>query len=129
MKTGRTGTEKGPDGSTWKQDDHFGKMASGDLVSFIRRPASISTDVNLVKSALNKYLKEGINVGLSQEELMILRWHGAKATLSSVMQHLGIREKTVRFQGSWSSRAETMPSADLGSRRSGEMLGVPALGR
>ena len=76
----------GSHGSTWKQDDHFGKMASGDLVSFIRRPASISTDVNLVKSALNKYLKEGINVGLSQEELMILRWHGAKATLSSVMQ-------------------------------------------
>ena len=103
----------GSHGATWKQDDHFGKMAAGDMVSFIRRPASISADVTLVKSALGKYHREGIDIGMTADELSVLRWHGAKATLSSVMQHLGIGEKTVRFQGSWASRAETMPDTYL----------------
>ena len=103
----------GSHGASSKQDDHFGKMASGVLVSFIRRPANISTDVALVKSSMAKYQKEGITTGLTTEELQTLRWHGAKATLSSVMQRLGIREKTVRFQGSWASRAEAMPDTYL----------------
>ena len=100
-------------GATWREDDHFGKMASPDMVHFMRRPACISTDVALVKSALEKYHREGRQIGMDSKELQILRWHGAKATLSSVMQHLGIREKAVRFQGGWSSRAETMPDTYL----------------
>ena len=100
-------------GATWKDDDHFGKMVSNDMVHFMRRPASLSIDVSLVKSALEKYHKEGRPIGLTTCELQILRWHGAKATLSSVMQHLGIREKAVRFQGGWASRAESMPDVYL----------------
>ena len=100
-------------GATWRDDDHFGKMASSDMVNFLRRPACISTDVSLIKSALEKYRREGLQIGLDPKELQILRWHGAKATLSSVMQHLGIREKAVRFQGGWASRAETMPDTYL----------------
>jgi len=42
-----------------------------------------------------------------------LRWHGAKATLSSVMQHLGLQKKAVRFQGGWKARHETMPDCYL----------------
>ena len=100
-------------GATWKDDDHFGKMVANDMVNFMRRPASLSTDVSLVKSALERYQREGRPIGLDARELQILRWHGAKATLSSVMQHLGIREKAVRFQGGWASRAESMPDTYL----------------
>ena len=100
-------------GSTWKQDDHFGKQVSSDQVSFTRAPSSITSDVSLVKSALEKYQKEGVQLGMSPGEIQVLRWHGAKATLSSVMQHIGVQERAVRFQGNWSSRAETMPDTYL----------------
>ena len=84
-----------------------------DLKQFMRAPAVLSTDVSLVKGALGAYLTESSDVGMSQDDIEVLRWHGAKATLSSIMQHLGIQKKAVRFQGGWASRAETMPDCYL----------------
>ena len=69
--------------------------------------------MSLVKSALGKMSEDGEDVGLTSKELEGLCWHGAKASLSSVMQHLGIREKAVRFQGGWKDRAESMPDTYL----------------
>ena len=40
-----------------------------------------------------------------------MRWHGAKATLTTVMQHINISPRAVRFAGDWSASGEGM--ADL----------------
>eukprot|EP00435_Cladocopium_sp_Y103_P009771 s2693_g2.t1 len=100
-------------GATWKDDDHLGKSSTPCGTSFIRAPATLGGDVSLVKEGLEKLRKDGISVGLTQGEIEGLRWHGAKASLSSVMQHLGLKEKVVRFQGGWKDRAETMPDTYL----------------
>eukprot|EP00435_Cladocopium_sp_Y103_P040990 s2430_g11.t1 len=100
-------------GATWKDDDHLGKAARSDGGYFLRSPATIGGDVSLVKDALEKLAKDGQDIGLTQSELEVLRWHGAKATLSSVMQHLGLKRKAVRFQGGWKDRSETMPDVYL----------------
>lgn len=100
-------------GVKWKEDDHMGKAAGSDDTTFLRSPSSLGGDVSLVKSALGKMSEDGEDVGLTLKELEGLRWHGAKASLSSVMQHLGIREKAVRFQGGWKDRAESMPDTYL----------------
>ena len=43
-----------------------------------------------VKTALERYSKEGFGTGLKEEEIAVLRWHGVKAALSSIMQHLDL---------------------------------------
>eukprot|EP00435_Cladocopium_sp_Y103_P012323 s2411_g3.t1 len=98
-------------GATCHQDDHTGKLTSGD--TFLRAPARLERDVELVKSALGKLVSEGVQVGLTAEEVDVLRWHGAKATLSSVMQHLNLPRRVVRWQGNWHSQADTMPDTYL----------------
>ena len=100
-------------GATWKSDDHMGKLATSGGEEFTQMPARLETDVNLVKSALERYAKEGIDTGLKEEEIAVLRWHGAKATLSSIMQHLNLPKRVVRWQGNWSSQGETMPDTYL----------------
>ena len=67
----------------------------------------------LVKSAVGKLSVETRDIGMSKEEIEVLRWHGAKATLSSVMQHLNLPKRVVRWQGNWKSQAETMPDTYL----------------
>ena len=100
-------------GETWKQDDHLGKLALSLGGEFSKMPARLEVDVGLVKSTLEKYSKEGIETGLDDEATSVLRWHGAKATLSSIMQHLNLPKRVVRWQGNWSSQTETMPDTYL----------------
>lgn len=50
---------------------------------------------------------------MSAEERHLLRWHGAKATFSSLMQHLELDPKAVRMAGDWSSSGESMPDVYL----------------
>lgn len=69
--------------------------------------------MTLVKSAPGKLSVETKDIGMSKEEIEVLRWHGAKATLSSVMQHLNLPKRAVRWQGNWKSQAETMPDTYL----------------
>ena len=98
-------------GATWHSDDHFGKLPSGS--EFLKTPSRLEKDVELVKSALGKLLSEEVNVGLTAEGVEVLRWHGAKASLSSLMQHLNLPKRVVRWQGNWSSQTETMPDTYL----------------
>ena len=69
-------------GVKWREDDHMGKAAGPDDVTFLRSPSSLGGDVSLVKSALGKMSEDGEDVGLTSKELEVLRWHGAKASLS-----------------------------------------------
>ena len=98
-------------GATWHSDDHFGKLPSGS--EFLKTPSRLEKDVELVKSALGKLLSEEVNMGLTAEGVEVLRWHGAKASLSSLMQHLNLPKRVVRWQGNWSSQTETMPDTYL----------------
>lgn len=77
-------------GDRWVSDDRTGKLA----------------DVQLVKKTLGEYKQEGLDVGLSDLGLGGLRWHGAKASLSSLMQRLELPARVIRFQRKpkpWSS--------------------------
>ena len=98
-------------GATWKTDDHLGKNSKGDV--FIKSPARLERDVELVKCALAKLQSESIDIGMTSEEVDVLRWHGAKATLSSIMQHLDLPKRAVRWQGNWKKQTETMPDTYL----------------
>ena len=96
-------------GESWENHDHTGKLASKDQVHFTGRPAQMGADVTLVKGALADLAARGENPGLSAEELEALRWHGAKSTFTSIMQHLNVPRHTVRFAGDWAAKEDAMP--------------------
>ena len=100
-------------GAGWKADDHCGKTpnARGDAFTF--RPASLESDVMTVKACLTAKKRRNVEVGLDQDQIDTLRWHGAKATLTSVMQHLKISSKVVRFSGDWHDSKENMADTYL----------------
>ena len=43
----------------------------------------------------------------------MLRWHGAKATMTSLMQHLNLSPKAVRLSGGWADKHESMADVYL----------------
>ena len=96
-------------GESWEDHDHTGKLASKDEVHFTGRPAQMGADVALVKSALTDLVTRGENPGLSSDELDTLRWHGAKSTFTSIMQHLNVPRHAVRFAGDWAAKEDAMP--------------------
>lgn len=100
-------------GASWRADDHFGKDCDKDRTGFTCFPPTLESDVILVKEALTSFVKGGRVCGLSEDDISTLRWHGAKATMASVMQHLGIKPLAVRFQGAWASQSDTMPDTYL----------------
>ena len=50
---------------------------------------------------------------MTSEEAAAIRWHGAKATLTSYMVHFDKRTKYVRYQGGWKKASEAMPDLYL----------------
>ena len=76
-------------------------------------PSRMEADVYVLKSALLNSGSIGPKAGLgvSEDDVLGMRWHGAKATLVTVMQHLNVPARVVRFAGSWSCPQESM--ADL----------------
>ena len=100
-------------GSAWEMDDHMGKAADASGDHFISSPSKLEDDVNLVKEGLSKLLKDSIPVGMTQSQIDGLRWHGAKASMTSIMQHLQLKKREVRFQGSWKEKGENMPDTYL----------------
>ena len=100
-------------GSTWKVDDHFGKDTSRDGEGFIRKPPRLENDVSVVKTALKTYEKDGGSTGMADREIDLLRWHGGKATLTSLMQHLELDPKMIRLAGDWAAKEDTMPDTYL----------------
>ena len=100
-------------GSDFGRDDHFGKETTRDGDHFTLRPARMESDVTAVKRALNGYKAGGGHTGMTEEETNLLRWHGSKATLTTLMQHLQLDPRAIRFAGDWSSREDTMPDVYL----------------
>ena len=98
-------------GESWKTDDHIGKLASRDGKFFHDSPARMDADVNILKAVLLENLGQHGLDGVTEGEVLAMRWHGAKATLTSVMQHINLPARVVRFAGDWSAVGESM--ADL----------------
>ena len=98
-------------GESWKTDDHMGKLAARDGRSFHDSPARMDADVNVLKNVLLENLGQNGYVDVTEGEIMTMRWHGAKATLTTVMQHINLPARVVRFAGDWSAVGESM--ADL----------------
>ena len=88
-------------GTDWSRHDFTGRMPSHVPGEFLNGPSKIEVDVTTVKEALIEYKEKGGDIGLSDTELSVLRWHGAKASMSSIMQHLNIPPRVVRVQGAW----------------------------
>ena len=100
-------------GKNFSNHDHFGRLPTHDNQAFVAAPASLPADVRCVKEALLSRIREGTDVGMSEKEVHLLRWHGAKATMTSYMQHLGISPRAVRFSGNWGQREDSMPDSYL----------------
>ena len=100
-------------GATWRSDDHFGKDSNKERTGFLCFPPTLEGDVTLVKEGLSRAVQAGHEVGMTLEEIGTLRWHGAKSTMPSIMQHLGLKPLAVRFQGAWASQMDTMPDTYL----------------
>ncbi len=98
-------------GQRWKTDDHMGKLPARDGKSSFDSPSRMEADVHVLKAALLNSGSVGKGLGISEDEVLGMRWHGSKATLVTVMQHLDVPARTVRFAGSWSCPQESM--ADL----------------
>ena len=100
-------------GQRWAEDDHCGKEVARDGEGFTVKPARIGNDVMAVKGALAQFKENGGDPGLSCQEISLLRWHGAKASFTSLMQHLSLDPKTVRLSGDWSLKDESMADTYL----------------
>ena len=100
-------------GSDWQRHDFTGKMPSHIQGEFSHGPSRLEVDVSTLKEALQEFKKGGSETGLSDTELAVLRWHGAKASLSSVMQHLNIPPQVVRVQGAWKNKEDAMADSYL----------------
>ena len=100
-------------GSDWQRHDFTGKMPSHIRGEFSHGPSRLEVDVSTLKEALQEFKKGGSEIGLSDTELAVLRWHGAKASLSSVMQHLNIPPRVVRVQGAWKNKEDAMADSYL----------------
>ena len=89
----------------------MGKLPARDGKSSFDSPSRMEADVHVLKAALLNSGSVGKGLGISEDEVLGMRWHGAKATLVTVMQHLDVPARVVRFAGSWSCPQESM--ADL----------------
>ena len=99
-------------GDGWEKDDHFGKAYTKDYASATTAMASFGQDVDMVRQVLAEAAKGG-EVSMPEDAARSLRWHGAKPTLTSIMMHLDMGERAVRFAGNWKSVQETMTDAYL----------------
>ena len=100
-------------GTEWKLHDHLGKSFSSDGKFALTGVATFAQDVSFVRFLLSSALEKGIDLELNEEGVRLLRWHGAKSTLTSVMMHLNEGERAVRFSGNWKDQKESMPDCYL----------------
>ena len=100
-------------GAGWQYHDHTGKSFSPDGKTAKTTVASFNQDVTFVRALLVEAVDAGLEIGLSKEQASGLRWHGAKATLTSFMMHCKVSPRAVRFAGNWKDQRETMPDTYL----------------
>ena len=84
-------------GARWKTDDHIGKLPTRDGRGHYDSPSRMEADVYVLKSALLNSGSIGPKAGLgvSEDDVLGMRWHGAKATLVTVMQHLSCPQESM----------------------------------
>ena len=93
--------------TTWENPfPQMGRLPSLELPPFAQ-------DVSFVRFLLSSALEKGIDLELNEEGVRLLRWHGAKSTLTSVMMHLNEGERAVGFSGNWKDQKESMPDCYL----------------
>jgi hypothetical protein len=84
-----------------RSDDHSGKASNEDGTDYIRSPADRYQDVFMIRKHL-------LQSGYTAEQAREFQWHGAKAVLTSLGQHLQCSDLAVRIQGSWARRDSSM---------------------
>eukprot|EP00435_Cladocopium_sp_Y103_P058585 s2085_g20.t1 len=94
-------------GEHWLDHGFLGCAGDGKG-SFAASPPCIGEDITLVKQALMADLENGRPVPLSEEEIKTLRWHSCKSTLPTLMVHMGIKTRSIRYQGAWRKASESM---------------------
>ena len=94
-------------GPTWKQHKFVGCSTDG-RGSFRHAPPGIEEDIAIVKKALGDDLEAGNSVPITRDQVLTLRWHSCKSTLTTYMTHYGVQPRTVRLQGAWKKRPEAM---------------------
>ena len=100
-------------GEAWRSHDHFGKSFSPTAVEAKVSMASFDQDVYFVRQLLLDHAVEGSELDLTADQAQAFRWHGAKATLTTIMMHLNIGDRAVRFSGNWKDAREAMPDTYL----------------
>ena len=100
-------------GAGWMSHDHLGKSFSRDGRTPTANIPQFSHDVSVVRELLTEALAEGVDLGMSPDEAQRARWHGAKSTITSIMMHLELGERAIRFSGNWRSAVEAMPDRYL----------------
>ena len=99
-------------GDSWRKHKFFGvKSLEGKYL--VLEPPSIQHDALFIKNILKADLEAGREVPLTPEEIGRFRWHGCKATLTTYMQHFGIKSRAIRHAGDWSKKGEAMPDLYL----------------
>lgn len=100
-------------GEGWRHHDHMGKSFTPDGHLTTTAVASFDQDVQFLRWMLSTAVEEKVDLGLSLSQAKSSRRHGAKSTLTSVMMHLEVGERAVRFAGNWKECRETMSDTYL----------------
>ena len=100
-------------GVAFKTHDHVGKSFTSDGLYPTANMSSFDQDVTFIRLILKSAVEAGFNLDISLEEAKKARWHGAKATLTSVMMHTGEGDRAVRFSGNWKEQRESMSDTYL----------------
>lgn len=100
-------------GVAFKTHDHVGKSFTSDGLYPTANMSSFDQDVTFIRLILKSAVEAGFNLDISLEEAKRARWHGAKATLTSVMMHTGEGDRAVRFSGNWKEQRESMSDTYL----------------
>ena len=99
-------------GADWKNHEFCGPELDRSG-SFSLRQSSIEGDILIIKRLMMEDYESGYPVPLSEESIRALRWHGAKATMPTMMTHFGIHTRVIRHAGAWSKATDAMPDTYL----------------
>lgn len=105
-------------GTGWETHSFTGCAPSSED-TFSCYPAGLAADVDIIKRMMLDDMVAGVPVPLRRDEIAAFRWHGAKASLPTLMSHFGIQPRVIRHQGAWKKASETMLDLYL---REGQVL-------
>ena len=95
----------------FENDDHLGKLVTKDRLGWQNAPPNGPSDTFHIRTLMLEY-NDGLPLGdperFSDQDISDFRFHGAKATLTSLAQHLGLDRRAVRHQGAWKGHKEDL---------------------